>query len=158
MNDSQFDIKLVDSNNNPVASQNVTFNINGIFYSRQTDEEGIARLNINLPPGEYIVTATDPLTGLNMSYNITVLPVLYGEDIISFYKGDYDYSVKLVDGKGNAAPGQSITFNINGYIYNRTTRDDGYAKLFINLMPGRYIVTAQYLDSKISNEIIIFDE
>ena len=155
MNDSQFNIKLVNSSNNPVASQNVTFNINGVFYSRQTDEEGIARLNINLPPGEYVLTATDPLTGLNMSYNITVLPVLYGEDIISFYKGDYDYSVKLVDDEGNAFIGQQVTFNINGLIFNNVTDENGVARIYLNLMPGKYIVTAQYLSNKISNCIFI---
>ena len=158
MNDSQFDIKLVDSNNNPVASQNVTFNINGVFYSRQTNDDGIARLNINLKPGEYIITATDPLTNLNMSYNITVLPKLYAEDVISYYDGSYDYSVKLVDDMGNALPGQSISFNINGMIFNNITNANGEAKLLINLMPGKYIVTAQYLSAKISNNIVILEK
>ena len=158
MNDSQFDIKLVDSNNNPVASQNVTFNINGVFYSRQTNDEGIARLNINLEPGEYVLTATDPLTGLNMSYNITVLPVLYAEDVISHYGDSYDYCVKLVDNMGNALSGKSVSFNINGMIFNNITDAKGEARLFINLMPGKYIITAQYLSAKISNDIIILEK
>ena len=157
MNASQFDIKLVDSKGAPVASKDVKFNINGVFYSRQTNADGIARLNINLPPGEYIITATDPLTGLNMSYNITVLPVLYGDDVISHAGGLYDYKVKLVDGIGNALSDQSISFNINGMIFNNITDANGEAKLFINLMPGRYIVTAQYLDAKISNDMVVFE-
>ena len=56
-------------------------NINGVFYNRTTNENGTARLNINLPPGEYILTAIDPLTGLQMSYNITVLPTFYVNDL-----------------------------------------------------------------------------
>ena len=156
-NDSQFYVKLVDFNNDSVASQNVTFNINGVFYTRQTNDDGIACLNINLNPGEYIITVIDPLTGLQMSYNITVLPVLYGMDVISYYDGTYDYTVKLVDGKGNALPNQIITFNINGLIYNSTTDAEGEARLFVNLMPGRYIVTAKYLSSEISNNIVILE-
>ncbi|MBQ9025806.1 MAG: adhesin, partial [Methanobrevibacter sp.] len=35
---------------------NVTFNINGVFYIRTTDASGVAGLNINLLPGEYIIT------------------------------------------------------------------------------------------------------
>ena len=35
---------------------NVTFNINGVFYIRTTDSSGVASLNINLLPGEYIIT------------------------------------------------------------------------------------------------------
>lgn len=156
-NDSQFYVKLVDFNNDSVASQNVTFNINGVFYTRQTNDDGIACLNINLNPGEYIITVIDPLTGLQMSYNITVLPVLYGMDVISYYDGTYDYLVKLVDEKGNALPNQIITFNINGLIYNSTTDANGEARLFVSLMPGRYIVTAKYLSSEISNNIVILE-
>lgn len=156
-NDSQFYVKLVDFNNDSVASQNVTFNINGVFYTRQTNDDGIACLNINLNPGEYIITVIDPLTGLQMSYNITVLPVLYGMDVISYYGGTYDYLVKLVDEKGNALPNQIITFNINGLIYSNTTDAEGEARLFVSLMPGRYIVTAKYLSSEISNNIVILE-
>ena len=156
-NDSQFYVKLVDFNNDSVASQNVTFNINGVFYTRQTNDDGIACLNINLNPGEYIITVIDPLTGLQMSYNITVLPVLYGMDVISYYDGTYDYLVKLVDEKGNALPNQIITFNINGLIYSNTTDANGEARLFVSLMPGRYIVTAKYLSSEISNNIVILE-
>ncbi len=148
---------LVKYYKNDVASQNVTFNINGVFYTRQTNDDGIACLNINLNPGEYIITVIDPLTGLQMSYNITVLPVLYGMDVISYYDGTYDYTVKLVDGKGNALPNQIITFNINGLIYNSTTDANGKARLFVSLMPGRYIVTAKYLSSEISNNIVILE-
>ena len=153
-NDSQFKIKLVDSHNEPVASKNITFNINGVFYSRQTNDEGIACLNINLSPGKYIITAIDPLTGLRMSYNVTVLPVLYAENIVS-QDTSCCYKVKLVDGMGYALPDKSISFNIGGVIYNSTTDANGEAKLLLNLMPGKYIVTAQYLSAKISNDIVI---
>jgi hypothetical protein len=156
-NASQFEIKLIDAGGNPVASQNVMFNINGVFYSRQSDADGIARLNINLSPGEYIITATDPLTGLNMSYNITVLPVLYSDDAMS-HSSTCNYWVKLVDGEGNILPGKSITFNIDGLILNNITDENGEAEIRLNLMPGQYIVTAQYLSAKISNSILILEK
>ena len=157
-NDSQFYVKLVDFNNNSAASQNVTFNINGVFYTRQTNDEGIACLNINLNPGEYVITVIDPLTGLQMAYNITVLPILYGKDVTSKYGDSYDYTVKLVDGKGDALSNQTISFNINGFIYSSTTDANGEARLFVNLMPGQYIVTAKYLSSEISNNIVILEK
>ena len=55
---------MIDGEGNPVSGVNITMNINGVFYNRTTNENGTARLNINLPPGEYILTAIDPLTGL----------------------------------------------------------------------------------------------
>lgn len=155
-NDSQFHIKLVDHEGNPVKSANVMFNINGVFYYRETNADGIAKLNINLNPGEYVLTAVDPLTGLHMSYNITVLSRLSGEDVFSYPVGSYYYGVKLVDDVGNLMSGQLISFNINGVIFTNLTDANGEAKLFLNLMSGKYIVTAQYLSNRISNVITIF--
>lgn len=48
----------VDGQGNPYSGENITFNINGIFYTRLTNEVGVAHLNINLGPGEYIVTSS----------------------------------------------------------------------------------------------------
>ena len=154
-NDSQFHIKLVDHEGNPVKSADVMFNINGVFYYRETNADGIAKLNINLNPGEYVLTAVDPLTGLHMSYNITVLSRLSGEDVFSYPVGSYYYGVKLVDDVGNLMSGQLISFNINGVIFTNLTDANGEAKLFLNLMSGKYIVTAQYLSNRISNVITI---
>ena len=55
---TQFKATLVDAQGKPYAGQSVTFNINGVFYNRQTDGIGTARLNINLMPGEYIITSS----------------------------------------------------------------------------------------------------
>ena len=53
----QFKVKLLDGTGNVLKNANVTFNINGVFYTRTTNEEGIAKLNINLQPGEYIISS-----------------------------------------------------------------------------------------------------
>ena len=34
----------------------VTFFINGVYYTRFTDSDGVATLDINLEPGKYIVS------------------------------------------------------------------------------------------------------
>ncbi|WP_296849513.1 hypothetical protein, partial [uncultured Methanobrevibacter sp.] len=49
----------------------VTFNINGVIYAKTTDSEGLAKLNIALMPGEYIITSTSP-NGNSISNKITV--------------------------------------------------------------------------------------
>ena len=46
-------------------------NINGVFYDRITDNAGIARLNINLMPGEYIITSMYK-NGAAISNKITI--------------------------------------------------------------------------------------
>ena len=154
-NESQFYITLIDGQGNPVSGKSVTMNINGVYYNRTTNENGTACLNINLNPEKYILTAIDPLTGLLMSYNITVLPVLTGEDLNMTYKDGSTFEAKLVDGTGKALANAAITFNINGVFYNRYTDSNGIARLNINLMPGEYIITSQYKTSVTSNKITI---
>ena len=156
-NDSQFYIDLIDGEGNPVSGVNITMNINGVFYNRTTNENGTARLNINLNPGEYILTAIDPLTGLQMSYNITVLPTLNATDLEMKYKDGSTFNVTVLDGQGNPLKEAAVTFNINGVFYTRYSDSNGIAKLNINLMAGEYIITSEYDGMRIANTITIKD-
>ena len=156
-NASQFYISLIDGESNPISGVNITMNINGVFYNRTTNENGTAKLNINLPPGEYILTAIDPLTGLQMSYNITVLPTLIATDLEMSYKDGSTFNVTVLDGHGNPLANAAVKFNINGVFYTKHTDSKGIAKLNINLMSGKYIITSEYDGLKISNTITIND-
>ena len=56
MDGSQFKAQLVDGQGKPYPKQDVRFNINGVFYNRATDSDGVAKLNIRLLSG--IMAAT----------------------------------------------------------------------------------------------------
>ncbi len=60
-NGTQYVAKFLDGNGKALANTDVKFNINGVFYTRVTDENGIARLNIRLDPASYIITAYNPV-------------------------------------------------------------------------------------------------
>lgn len=155
MNDSQFFIKLVDGQLNPVAGKAIRMNINGVFYDRTTNQDGIAKLNIRLNPGTYILTATDPNTGLMMSYIITVLPILTASDMKMTYLDGSQFKAKVVDGQGTPKDNVNVRFNINGVFYTRTTDASGVARLNINLIPGVYIITSEYETARVSNIITV---
>ena len=155
-NESQFYISLIDGAGKAVPNANITMNINGVFYNRTTNANGTARLNINLNPGEYILTAIGPLIGLQMSYSITVLPVLSAEDINMTYMDGTQFAATLLDETGKALACVNITFNINGVFYNRTTDENGTARLNIRLMAGEYIITSMYENgAATSNKVTI---
>ena len=156
-NASQFFISLIDGEGNAVTGKNITLNINGVFYNRLTNENGTAKLNINLEPGEYILTATDPLTGLQMSYNITVLPVLFADNLEMKYKDGSTFNALVLNGEGKPLANAKVTFNVNGVFYTRYANSSGIAKLNINLMAGEYIITSEYDGMRISNTITIKD-
>lgn len=155
-NATPYKASFVDSNGNPIKNQNVTFNINGVFYNRKTDENGTAKLNINLEQGTYIITAYNPLTKEQKSNNVTVLSkITENKDIVKYYKNATAYVVKILDDKGNPLANVNVTFNIHGVFYQRTTNSSGYAKLNINLIPGDYIITAEYEGCRVSNNITV---
>ncbi|MEE1157673.1 MAG: hypothetical protein U0K80_09665, partial [Methanobrevibacter sp.] len=136
----------------------VTFNINGVEYKRQIkDNEGKAKLNINLEQGNYIITAINPKTSEMASNNITVLPkITENSDLVKYYKNDSQYIVKIIGDDGNPlGRNETVTFNINGVMYNRTTNETGHAKLNINLEPGDYIITASYEGCNVANKITV---
>ena len=154
-NGTQYMAKFLDSDGKALANTDVKFNINGVFYTRVTDENGIARLNIRLDPASYIITAYNPVTGEQKANEVTVLPRIIAKDLSMKYLDGSTFNAALVDGQGKAISGVNITFNINGVFYHRTTNADGVTKLNIRLMPGEYIITSMYDECWASNKITI---
>ena len=152
-NGTQYCAKFLDGCGSPLVNASVTFNINGVLYKKQTDYEGVARLNINLFPGKYILTAMHP-DGLMYGYNITVLSTIHGDDIVKFFRNGTQYCAKFLDGCGSPLVNASVTFNINGVLYKKQTDDNGMARLNINLFPGEYILTAIHLNGEEKANII----
>ncbi len=70
MDGSQFKARLVDGQGKAYPNQTVTFNIQGVFYERVTDSDGVAKLNIRLMAGEYIITSS--YNGCNITNTIKI--------------------------------------------------------------------------------------
>ena len=154
-NASQLTFRLLDNQGRPVgAGVSATININGVFYTRQSDASGFVRMNINLNPGTYIATIEH--NGLLMSSTVKVLPILEAKDITMKYRDGTKFEATLLDGQGKPFANQTLTFNINGVMYNRITDGSGIARLNINLMPGEYIITSMYSNgATIANKVTI---
>ena len=153
-NASQFVVRIHSADGGYIgAGENVTFNINGVFYTRTTNATGHANLNINLGQGNYTITTY--YKDCSKGNNIEVLPILIANDLEMKYMDGSQFKAKLVDDQGKAYAGQSVQFNINGVFYNSVTGSDGVAKLNINLMAGEYIITSSYNGFNTANKITI---
>ena len=159
-NNSQFLAYFTDSEGNALNNTKVSFNINGVLYTRTTNSSGWAKLNINLPSNKYIITSYNPVTGEECSNNINVLATVVGYDLVKMYRNGSQYSVFFTDGMGNALANTSVTFNINGVLYTRKTTAAGWATLNINLGPGEYTITAYntVTNESISNKITVLSK
>ena len=141
-NDTQYEALVLDGQGKALANTNVTFNINGVLYNRTSKANGIAKLNINLEPKSYVITAVRTDNGETISNNITVLSSINGKDIKKYYRNGTQYYANFTNSKGLPLINSTVTFNINGVLYDRKTNVNGTAKLNINLEPGKYVLTA----------------
>ena len=153
LNESKYTLKVISKDGKVAAGQEVSFNINGVFYHRVSDENGIVSLSIKLRPGDYIVTAE--YEGCRVSNNVKVLPTLVTKDLVMKYMDGSSFTAQTLDGQGKVLANQKISFNINGVFYHRTTDENGMASLHIRLNPGKYIITSIWNEYQIGNNITI---
>lgn len=144
-------------NDIPLTDKTVGIEINRKKYDRKTDSNGIAKLNINLPVGEYDthITFNDPeYTHVKTFANVIVHPKIITDDL-SMVEGDSSrYTVIVEDAKGNKLNGVKVYFKVNGKTYERTS-ENGIAGLNINLKAGDYPITTSCLDVVKNNTIHI---
>ena len=154
-NDTRFYVKFTDSTGKALANATVKFNIHGVFYTKKTDKDGVADLGIMLRPGEYILTAYNPVTGEEKGFNITVKSLIVQGDLTKYYLNASKFQATIYDKNGSLAVGKNVTFNINGVFYTKTTDSNGVVSLAINLRPGEYIITTMYEGLAVGNNIVV---
>ena len=152
-NGTQYCAKFLDGCGSPLVNASVMFNINGVFYKKQTDDNGMARLNINLFPGEYILTAIH-LNGEEKANIIKVLTTISAEDISLIENKSGVFVLKTHDGARN------VSITINGVEYIVQTDDGGVATLNVSLSKGNHAVLSKNLNSgeEIFNTIYVMED
>ena len=154
-NDTKFSAKFLGSDGKVLANTTVKFNINGVLYTRTTNNDGVGSLAINLRPGEYVLTAYNPVTGEQQGFNITVKSLIVTQDLTKYYMNASSFQATIYDKNGSLAVGKNVTFNINGVFYTRTADENGVVSLAINLRPGEYIITTIYEGLDIGNNVVV---
>ena len=140
------------------AGEIVTFYINGVYYNRTTDSNGVAALNINLMPGEYSIFST--YNGVTISNIVRVLDsYLETYDLVKDYGSSTPFTANVYDENGNRVGiGEEVLFNIHGVDYTRITDSNGVASLNINLLPGKYFITSTYKSYTAHNIVAVNDK
>ncbi len=153
LNASRFEATVYNKDGSLAVNKEVTFNINGVFYHKKTDEKGVASLGIALRPGNYTITTM--YDGLDIGNKVTVLPTLVTKDLSMKYLDGSNFTALTLDGQGKPLANQNVSFNVNGVFYHKVTNKDGIASLGIRLMSGEYIITSYWNDFQTGNTIKI---
>ena len=153
----QLEIALYEGNT-PLIDKAITIEVNGVKYSRKTDNNGIARLNINLAVGEYeakIEFIDEDYNYVNAYCKIKVTPVITTQDMKMTEHDGSQFIAIASSSTGVRLSGVKVIFNINGINYERITDMVGEAKLNINLGRGDYEITTTSYEISKKNKIHI---
>jgi hypothetical protein len=134
--------------------------VNTIHYSCRTDKDGYARLQINLNPKTYTVTAEYKLT--KVSNKLVVKQTLkLVKKTVSVKKGKkLVLKAKLKWSNGKAIKGKKIVFKFKGKKYSAKTNSKGIAKVTIKskvtkkLKAGKkYAYSATYVSNTVKGKV-----
>jgi hypothetical protein len=157
---SPYDYKaeFLDKNGHVLPYTDVQFTVNGKTYTVKTDSQGIAFLDTSkLAVGKYDVTIINPVTGEERTATTTIVKrLIENKDItMDFVDGTY-YTVRAIGDDGKpVGEGEFVDIYVHTIHYSCKTNKDGYARLKINLNPGKYTITAEYKNTKVSNKLVV---
>ena len=134
-----------------MQGKKVVFKVNGKTYSKKTNSNGKATLNINLPKGTYalkcIFYGLKNAKSATKSVKVTVKKgsptrLVLQKSIEYLHQTAAPFILKYRDAHGNPIPNKVIVFKINGKTYSKKTDKNGQVTFTIKQKRGIYKATA----------------
>ena len=152
---SKFTVTLKDQFNNAMQKSKVKISIDGKTYTKTTDTNGKASINLNLKSGKYTVITTYDETALfkkqSVKNTVTIKSTIKCDDFSKYYKNKAAYYSTFYDKKGKLLKETSVKFKVNSKSYSVKTNKKGVGKLSVDLKPGTYSVSS--INTKTSETI-----
>ena len=133
----------------------VKFKLNGKEYSAKTNKKGVAKLAINLKPGNYVVSQKNPKTSQTTANLIQIKTILETKDLTMTENDGSKFSVKVLNDKGKAAANKKVTLKVNGKTYTPKSNSQGIAAQSIDLPHGKYSITTEYEGLVHTNQLTV---
>ena len=148
-----YTITLKDSTGKALAGESVTFYFNGKTTTVKTDENGKAKLSINVATkGNYQIAVSylgndknnAVTTAKNIKVNVQATKATFKKATLKVKKAK---SVKftLKDSKGKAIKGKKITIKVNGKTFSAKTNSKGVATIKVKVAKkGKFTAVAKF--------------
>ena len=144
---TKYTATFVDLNGTALSNTKVKIVVNGKTYTKTTDSKGVVSLDINLKPGTYKVTATNPVTGYSLTTNFKILSTITAKNINKVYTDARKFSATFYKSNGKVLANKYIKFKINGKTYKVKTNSKGVASLSVkNLKKGTHKIISYNRD------------
>jgi predicted outer membrane repeat protein len=135
---------LMDDEGNPLADRMVDFNLSGNVFSKKTDGNGRAIVDIDLANGEYVVNVCfegdKNYFASSNSSKITVKSTVIATDSQTKTYGA-SYVFRLLDNDGNPLKNAQVSYIFNNVVCNGVSDADGNVFVKITQGSGDYSLT-----------------
>ena len=148
-----YTITLKDSTGKALAGENVTFYFNGKTTTVKTDENGKAKLSINVATkGNYQIAVSylgndknnAVTTAKNIKVNVQATKATFAKATLKVKKVK-KVKFTLKDSKGKAIKGKKITIKVNGKTFSAKTNSKGVATIKVKVSKkGKFTATAKF--------------
>ncbi len=161
-NGEYFVFNLTDANGNPIANKTVQIGFNGKVYNKTTNENGSARLQVNLVRDGGYTFAISFLgdEDYNASFNVAKITVVKQKGSLTAPNKSFKASATKTltttfkDDKGQFVSGRKVTFTVNGKTYTAKTNSKGVATVKVSLSTKKtYAYTVKFAGDKSFNAI-----
>ena len=144
---TKYTATFLDLNGTALNNTKVKIVVNGKTYTKTTDSKGVVSLDINLKPGTYKVTATNPVTGYSLTTNFKILSTISAKNINKVYTDTRKFTATFYKSNGKVLANKYIKFKINGKTYKVKTNSKGVASLSVkNLKKGTHKIISYNRD------------
>lgn len=140
------------SQNQSLSNCSVKIDINGVNYSKRTNDDGQVFLTLALKKGTYDLSYSfkgndnaNPFNGTTKitSYAPVKTTLKQSDADISYRQGSKSaFIVRLQKANGASVKNETVTFKVNGKTFTSKTDSKGYAQIFLSLKKGTY--TAEF--------------
>lgn len=120
------------------AGEEVTFDLNGVKTKVVADENGTAKLPINLKPGNYKVTVTHG--GKSVIGSVVVKTTVIASNVKRAKGSNYNMKIRIVDGEGAAVKNTNVKVTINGKSSTNKTDSNGYFTLSFKKLASKQTI------------------
>ena len=133
-------------NYNALAKTKVSFKVHGVTYTKTTDKNGVAKLPVNLAPGKYVITTTNPyskekLSNTYISKKDSTVLTHGSKNTYIAPKSKYVFIVTLKSKHNVAVKDKKIVFKYNNKKVTAKTNSRGIAAITIpGLAKGTYSI------------------
>ena len=125
-----------------IGNAKIQIQINGQTFTKTTDNNGKASINLNYKSGTYnvisICRGNGEFEGATAKSTVTIKSTIKCSDFSKYYKNSAKYSSTFYDKKGKVLKNTAVKFKLDKKIYSVKTNSKGVGKLAIDLKPGKY--------------------